>query len=50
MKKLIVVFVLFWTLAVTVDWYPKCGIVLGILFPITISSGIIYIIYFIKKK
>lgn len=49
MKNLIALFIIVWTIVVSIEWYPKCGIVLGVLFPITISVGVIYILYFIKK-
>lgn len=49
MKNLIALFIIVWTIVVSIEWYPKCGVVLGILFPITISVGAIYILYFIKK-
>lgn len=49
MKNLIALFVIAWTIITSIEWYPKCGVVLGILFPITISVGAIYILYFIKK-
>ena len=49
MKNLIALFIIVWTIVVSIEWYPKCGVVLGVLFPITISVGAIYILYFIKK-
>lgn len=49
MKNLIALFIIVWTIVVSIEWYPECGVVLGILFPITISVGAIYILYFIKK-
>lgn len=49
MKNLIALFIIVWTIVVSIEWYPKCGVVLGILFPITIGVGAIYILYFIKK-
>lgn len=49
MKNLIALFIIVWTIVTSIEWYPKSGVVLGILFPITISVGAIYILYFIKK-
>ena len=49
MKNLIALFIIVWTIVASIEWYPKCGVVLGVLFPITISVGAIYILYFIKK-
>ena len=49
MKNLIALFIIVWTIVASIEWYPKCGVVLGVLFPITISAGAIYILYFIKK-
>lgn len=50
-KLLITIVIIIWVIAITIAYTNNgCGIIKGILFPITIGSGLIYIIYNIKKK
>lgn len=49
-KLLITIVIVVWVIAMIIDYTNNgCGIIKGILFPITIGSGLIYIIYNIKK-
>ena len=49
-KLLITIVIVVWVIAMIIAYTNNgCGIINGILFPITISSGLIYIIYNIKK-
>lgn len=56
MKKVItivlIVLIIEWMIAMIYEWYiiGSSNIVLGVLFPITISAGMIYIIVYWKKK
>lgn len=50
-KLFITIVIVIYVLAMIIAYTNKgCGIINGILFPITIGSGLIYIIYNINKK
>ena len=50
-KLLIMIVIVVWVITMIIAYTNNgCGIINGILFPITIGSGLIYIIYNIKKK
>jgi len=50
-KLLIMIVIVVWVIVMIINYTNNgCGIINGILFPITIGSGLIYIIYNIKKK
>ena len=56
MKKVItiivIVLIIEWTIAAIYEWYiiGNSNFVLGVLLPITLSAGIIYILVNLKKK
>ena len=55
MKKVIIivliVLIVEWMIAMIYEWYiiGSSNVILGVLFPITISAGMIYIITHLKK-